>query len=153
MRVFDFFSFPGLFSTCSKILFWNLLYTFSRRHHRSSSSFIAIRTFWPTLQPKVGQIRFWYSWGYLLRCSLQICCRCCFECIILHTLSKLLFSRIFHQLLNYNRQNQCPYKHHLYPSTVTGAHFTQVDQGDYDLSPVKGVEGWHRIGPLLHSLW
>ena len=54
--------------------------------------------------------------------------------------SKLLFSRIFnafHQLLNYNRQNQCPYKHYLYPSLVTGVHFTQVDQGDNDFIPCQ----------------
>ena len=46
-----------LVSTCCEILIWNLLYTSSRQHHRSSLSFIAIRTFWP-LQPKVCQIRF-----------------------------------------------------------------------------------------------
>ena len=56
-------------------------------------------------------------------------------------LSNLLFlSRIFNafdQLLNYNRQNQCPYKHYLYPFPVTGVHFTHVDQGDYDFIPCQ----------------
>ena len=143
---FGFFQFSGLFSTCFQILISKLLHTSSRRHFRSSSGFIAIRTFWPTLQPKVGQIQFWYSWGHLLRCSLQICGSFCFKCIVQHTcwiwkkISKLLFSRIFnafHQLMNYNRQNQCPYQHYRYPSLVTGAHFAQVDQGDYDFIPCQ----------------
>ena len=45
--------------------------------------------------------------------------------------SKQIFNA-FDQLLIYNRQNQCRNKHYLYPFPVTGAHFTQVDQGDYD---------------------
>ena len=54
--------------------------------------------------------------------------------------SKLLFFtqfNAFDQLLNYNRQNQGPYKHYLYPFPVTGVHFTQVDQGDYDFIPCQ----------------
>ena len=38
--------------------------------HTSSSSFIVIRPLWPTLEPKVGQIRLSYSWGHLLRHTL-----------------------------------------------------------------------------------
>ena len=43
--------FRAFFWTCFQILISNLLYTSLMRHHRLSSSFIAIRTFWPTLQP------------------------------------------------------------------------------------------------------
>ena len=48
-------SFPAFFSTCFEISIWNLVYTCSRWCYTSSSSFILIGTFWPTLQPKIGQ--------------------------------------------------------------------------------------------------
>ena len=60
---------------------------------------------------------------------------------------------MFHQLLNYNKQNQCPYKHYLYPSPVTGAHFTLVDQGDWFFPLSKEFEGDIEIAfSCIHDL-
>ena len=50
--------FPDLSSTCFEISIWILVYTFSRWHDMSSLSCITIGSFWPSLQPKVGQTHF-----------------------------------------------------------------------------------------------
>ena len=42
-------SFPAFFSTWFEISIWNLVYAFSRWHDMSSSSFITIGSFWPSL--------------------------------------------------------------------------------------------------------
>ena len=65
-------SFPDFFSTCFEISIWNLVYAFSRWHDMSSLSFITIGSFWPSLQPKVGQTQFLQSWPYRWRLILQI---------------------------------------------------------------------------------
>ena len=44
--------FLGFIFTCSHISIWIIIYTSSRWCHRLCSSFIPIRTLWPTLQPK-----------------------------------------------------------------------------------------------------
>ena len=54
--------FPDFSSTCFEISIWNLVYTFSRWHDMSSLSCITIGSFWPSLQPKVGQTHFLQSW-------------------------------------------------------------------------------------------
>ena len=56
--------FPGFSSTCFEISIWNLVYTFSRWHDMSSLSCITIGSFWPSLQPKVGQTHFLQSWPH-----------------------------------------------------------------------------------------
>ena len=56
--------FPDFTSTCFEISIWNLVYTFSRWHDMSSLSCIAIGSFWPSLQPKVGQTHFLQSWPH-----------------------------------------------------------------------------------------
>ena len=48
-------SFPDFFCICCETSVWKLIYTSSGWCHTSSSSFIPIWTFWPTLHPKIGQ--------------------------------------------------------------------------------------------------
>ena len=64
--------FSGLFFTCFEISFSNLVYTFSRWHDMSSLSFIIIGSFWPSLQPKVGQTHFLQWWTHKSRWIFQI---------------------------------------------------------------------------------
>ena len=59
--------FPDFSSTCFEVSIWNLVYTFSRWHDMSSLSCITIGSFWPSLQPKVGQTHFLQSWPHKLR--------------------------------------------------------------------------------------
>ena len=59
--------FPDFSSTCFEISIWNLVYTFSRWHDMSSLSCITIGSFWPSLQPKVGQTHFLQSWPHKSR--------------------------------------------------------------------------------------
>ena len=59
--------FPDFSSTCLEISIWNLVYTFSRWHDMSSLSCITIGSFWPSLQPKVGQTHFLQSWPHRSR--------------------------------------------------------------------------------------
>ena len=47
-----------LFSTCFEKWTWNLVNTSGGWYDTSSLSFIVVRSFWPTLQPKVDQVRF-----------------------------------------------------------------------------------------------
>ena len=64
--------FPDFSSTCFEISISNLAYTFSRCHDMSSLSCITIGSFWPSLQPKVGQTNFLQSWPHKSRQILQI---------------------------------------------------------------------------------
>ena len=59
--------FPDFSSTCFEISIWNLVYTFSRWHDMSSLTYITIGSFWPSLQPKVGQTHFLQSWPHKSR--------------------------------------------------------------------------------------
>ena len=59
--------FPDFSSTCFEISIWNLVYTFSRWHDMSSLSCITIGSFWPSLQPKVGETYFLQSWPHKSR--------------------------------------------------------------------------------------
>ena len=59
--------FLGFSSTCFETSIWNLVYTFSRWHDMSSLSCITIGSFWPSLQPKVGQTHFLQSWPHKSR--------------------------------------------------------------------------------------
>ena len=59
--------FPDFSSTCFEISIWNLVHTFSRWHDMSSLSCITIGSFWPSLQPKVGQTHFLQSWPHKSR--------------------------------------------------------------------------------------
>ena len=52
-------------STCFEISIWNLVYTFNRWHDMSSLSCITIGSFWPSLQPKVGQTHFFCNHGLI----------------------------------------------------------------------------------------
>ena len=64
--------FSDFSSTCFEISIWNLVYTCSRWHDMSSLSCITIGSFWPSLQPKVGQTHFFQSWPHKSRYILQI---------------------------------------------------------------------------------
>ena len=59
--------FPDFSSTCFEISIWNLVYTFSRWHDMLSLTCITIGSFWPSLQPKVGQTHFLQSWPHKSR--------------------------------------------------------------------------------------
>ena len=50
--------FLSFFSTCFDIWNRNLVHTFGRWYDTSSLSCTAIWSLWPTIQPKIGQIRF-----------------------------------------------------------------------------------------------
>ena len=125
------------------------VYIFMWRHV-SSFIFIAIRTIGYNLQPKFNPIHFLCFWG----CLYDYIVFQCIAIVALKTLSNILFTQLpkLHSLRIINKfdwlmnQNQCPYKHFLYPSLVTWALFTQVAKGDYDFVP-RG----RRNGPILHS--
>ena len=59
--------FPDFPSTCFEISIWKLVYTFSRCHDMSSLGCITIRSFWRSLQPKVGQAHFLQPWPHKSR--------------------------------------------------------------------------------------
>ena len=64
--------FPDFSSTSFKISILILVFTFSRWHDMSSLSCITIWSFWPSLQPKVGQTHILQSWPHESRWILQI---------------------------------------------------------------------------------
>ena len=64
--------FPDFSSTGFKISILILVFTFSRWHDMSSLSCITIWSFWPSLQPKVGQTHILQSWPHESRWILQI---------------------------------------------------------------------------------
>ena len=52
------------------------MYVFGMWHDTLSMSFLAIRSFWPSLLPQVDQIHFFHSWPEKSRYFLQICYIC-----------------------------------------------------------------------------
>ena len=84
--------FPDFSSTCFEISIWNLVYTFSRWHDMSSLS-CTIGSFWPSLQPKVGQTHFLHgliNQDKFFRFGTQVAC-----CILLDISSVFCKNIIF----------------------------------------------------------
>ena len=84
-------------STCFEISIWNLVYTFNRWHDMSSFSCFTIGSFWPSLQPKVGQTHFLQSWPHKSRKFFKFGTQ--LACCILFDISSVFYKIIIFKIL------------------------------------------------------